>query len=185
MDTGMVQSSPPEESTKEDAVKVLSILSGKLEKIVNDIGGVVLAGGWLFAVVVILMRVFFKSGILLGFNIAAWIMVAGILLLLGPTLKNGRHIALDAFVCRLKGRTRLAVNLIVNLVGVGFSTCLVVWGIKFVMISYKLKSPFPGFDESVIWPYHILFPLSATLLLFFYFEDLFRSFLSLMKKRGD
>ena len=163
----------------------LSKLSDRVEKIVNDIGGIILAAGWLLAVVVILMRVLLKSGILLGFNIATWIMVAGILLLVGPTLKAGRHVAVSAVVYHLKGRARLAVEFLVDLVGVGFSACLVVWGIRFVMTSYKLKSPFTGFDESVIWPYHILFPLSAGLLLFFYLESMAKSFISIIKRGGD
>jgi len=79
----------------------------------------------------------------------AWVVFLG----LGPALERGRHIAMSAFLGRMRGRAKAWVVGAINLVGLAFSLYIAKIGVDISVFVYKSGQVSPTLNISVIWLY--------------------------------
>jgi len=99
----------------------------------------------------------------------AWVVFLG----LGLALERGRHIAMSAFLERMKGAPKLWVVGAINLVGLLFSLYIAKIGIDISLFVYRSGQVSPTLNVSMAWLYGVV-PVGFGLLALRYGLELLR-----------
>ena len=99
----------------------------------------------------------------------AWVVFLG----LGLALERGRHIAMSAFLERMKGAPKLWVVGAINLVGLLFSIYIAKIGIDISLFVYRSGQVSPTLNVSMAWLYGVV-PVGFGLLALRYGLELLR-----------
>jgi C4-dicarboxylate transporter, DctQ subunit len=89
----------------------------------------------------------------------AWVSFLG----LGLALERGRHIAMTAFLERIRGSAKAWITGAINLVGLLFSLYIAKIGLDISVFVYKSGQVSPTLDVSMIWLYGVM-PVGFVLL---------------------
>lgn len=99
----------------------------------------------------------------------AWVVFLG----LGLALERGRHIAMSAFLERMKGAPKLWVVAAINLVGLVFSLYIAKIGMDISLFVYRSGQVSPTLNITMAWLYGVM-PIGFTLLALRYALELAR-----------
>ena len=89
----------------------------------------------------------------------AWVVFLG----LGLALERARHIAMSAFLERIRGPAKAWIIGAINLVGVAFSLYIAKIGMDISVFVYKSGQVSPTLNVSMVWLYGVI-PVGFTLL---------------------
>ena len=115
------------------------------------------ASAGLFAVILITLgtaviaRYVFNDSIIWAEELMSFLFIWMFFLSMGEVSRNGAHLALDLFPSMLKGRTRRAVEIFVELVNIAFLAVLIYYSVRVALYNMRQNSP------ALLIPYGIIY----------------------------
>ena len=148
------------------AARVLTAAADRVAAVAGVISGAAVVAMTVLVTVEVLSRDLFGRSTLIADEMSGYLLVALTFLGLAPTLRGGGFIRIDTYRARLRGRGRLALELAIHLLALGYSVLLDWYLWRLALDAWRLGTTSIQVSRTPLWIPQACMAVGGLLLVF-------------------
>jgi TRAP-type C4-dicarboxylate transport system permease small subunit len=146
--------------------RALTAVADRVAAVAGVVSGAAVVAMTALVTVEVLSRDLFNVSTLIADEMSGYLLVALTFLGLAPTLRNGGFIRIDTYRARLRGRARLALELAIHLLAVGYAVLLDWYLWRLALDAWRLGTTSIQVSRTPLWIPQMCMAVGGLLLVF-------------------